>query len=464
MIFNYIQELPYLPAALIILCFVAVFVFEFINGFHDTANAVATVIYTNSLKPVIAVIWSGIMNFVGVILGGVGVAMGIVKLLPLNDLLSQTLQVNIAIVLSICLAAIIWNLGTWYFGIPCSSSHTLIGAILGAGLGFATLYGGDGVNWQKAKEIGASLLLSPAFGFSMAILLMFFLKKIFKTKSLFKPPVDKNPPPPGTRALLITTCTLVSFFHGSNDGQKGVGLIMVILMAFLPAHYALNESYDVNKGLEALDNLNTVMLRTAPDNLLEKEMQKNAALISELKNDIINNNKAGDKTAKFEIRKRILSLNKSISKFKDDPEVIANSADQKILGHNLKVLQDYTDFAPRWAIYMVALCLGLGTMVGWKRIVVTIGEKIGKTHLTYAEGAVAELVAASTIGLSTSFHLPVSTTHVLSSGVAGGMVASGGVKNLQKGTIINIAIAWLLTLPASIGLSYLFFMIFSRFV
>ena len=182
------------------------------------------------------------------------------------------------------------------------------------------------------------------------------------------------------------------------------------------------------------------------------------------KNDIINNNKAGDKTAKFEIRKRILSLNKSISKFKDDPEVIANSADQKILGHNLKVLQDYTDFAPRWAIYMVALCLGLGTMVGWKRIVVTIGEKIGKTHLTYAEGAVAELVAASTIGLSTSFHLPVSTTHVLSSGVAGGMVASGGVKNLQKGTIINIAIAWLLTLPASIGLSYLFFMIFSRFV
>ena len=379
----------------------------------------------------------------------------------INDLLAQSLYVNIAMVLAICLSAIIWNLGTWYYGIPCSSSHTLIGAILGAGLGFATMYVSEGVNWSKAKEIGGSLLLSPAFGFSMAILMMFVLKRIFKTKKLFKSPVDGNPPPPGTRALLITTCTLVSFFHGSNDGQKGVGLVMVILMAFLPAHYALNENYDVQHVIRALDQMDGVMTKLAPTNLLEKEMIKNSAIIQDLRIDILKKIKTGDTSVKFEIRKRILSLSKSISKFMDDPDIISSGEDQKVLSEGLSALVPYTDFAPRWAIYMIAICLGLGTMIGWKRIVVTIGEKIGKSHLTYAEGATAELVAAATIGLSTSFHLPVSTTHVLSSGIAGGMVASGGVKNLQKGTIINIALAWLLTLPASIALAFVFFLLFN---
>ncbi len=464
MIFEYIQELPYLPAALIILCIVSVCAFEFINGFHDTANAVATVIYTNSLKPVTAVIWSGMMNFCGVLLGGVGVAMSIVKLLPLSDLLAQPLYINIAIVLSICFSAIIWNLGTWYLVIPCSSSHTLIGAILGAGLGFATFYTSSGVNWTKAKEIGASLLLSPAFGFTMAILLMFLLKRIFKTKQLFKSPKAHERPPTPTRALLIATCTLVSFFHGSNDGQKGVGLMMVILMAFLPAHYALNEDYDLEKANTALTNMENVMIKSAPNNLLEKEMIKNAILIRELKKDIHSDLSKANKDKKFEIRKRILSLKKSIEKFKDDPDIISSNHDQRVLSHSINQLTPFTDFAPKWVIVMIALCLGMGTMVGWKRIVITIGEKIGKTHLTYAEGAVAELVAASTIGISTTVHLPVSTTHVLSSGVAGGMVASGGVKNLQKGTMVNIALAWILTLPASVGLAYLFFVIFSRFV
>ena len=448
-------------AILLILCLVLACFFEFINGFHDTANAVATVIYTNALKPMVAVGWSGLMNFLGVLLGGVGVAMGIVKLLPLNDLLAQSLNVNISIVLAICISAIIWNLGTWYIGIPCSSSHTLIGAILGAGLGFATMYSSDGVNWAKAQDIGASLLLSPAFGFTLAIMLMFVLKKMLKMKSLFQSPVGEEKPPIGVRALLITTCTLVSFFHGSNDGQKGVGLMMVVLMAFLPAHYALNENFDPKQAIISLNKLEQVIVKAAPDNILEKEMAKNIQIISELKHDIVVINASTDKLQKFEIRKRIESLSKSIKRYVEDPDVIKESSNKSILKSEMKKLSGFTDFAPLWVIIMIATCLGLGTMVGWKRIVVTIGEKIGKTHLTYAAGAVSELIAASTIGLSTYFHLPVSTTHVLSSGIAGSMVASGGIKNLQKKTMVNIAIAWVLTLPVTILMAYLLFLLFN---
>ncbi|MBP9135234.1 MAG: inorganic phosphate transporter [Saprospiraceae bacterium] len=461
MIINYIQELPILPAALIVLCIVSICIFEFINGFHDTANAVATVIYTHALKPIQAVLWSGTMNFLGVLLGGVGVAMSIVKLLPLNDLLDQSLHVNISIVLAICFSAIIWNFGTWYIGIPSSSSHTLIGSILGAGLGFALMYPSNGVNWSKAEDIGAALLLSPAFGFTFAIIFMFILKKILKMKPLFKSPEPGDTPPKGVRAILITTCTLVSFFHGSNDGQKGVGLMMVVLMAFIPSHYALNEHFEPQKAISSLQKIETVLVAAAPDNILEKELNKNILIIKELKSDITNNFHSEEKTKKFQIRKRIESLSKSITKYVDDPEIFKNSSDKRILKHEVSVLTNFTDFAPMWVIIMIALSLGLGTMIGWKRIVVTIGEKIGKTHLTYAEGATAELIAASTIGLSTFFHLPVSTTHVLSSGIAGSMVASGGVKNLQKKTMVNIALAWILTLPVSILMGFLLFLLFN---
>lgn len=460
MIFEYIKELDYLPAALIFLCIFSVCVFEFINGFHDTANAVATVIYTKSLKPVPAVVWSGIMNFFGVLIGGVGVAMSIVKLLPLNDLLSQPLSVNISMVLAICLAAIVWNLGTWYLGIPCSSSHTLIGSIIGAGVGFAVFMHGEGVNWDKARDIGSSLLFSPAFGFTLAIVFMFIIRRVLKLKSLFQAPTEDSGPPAGVRALLISTCTFVSFMHGSNDGQKGIGLMMVILMAFLPAHYALNENMETDKVLRSLDRIEQVLKYESVNNNLEKEMEKNMLVINELRVDIKKNIDTKDKYLRFEIRKRIQSISKSIDKYLKDPEVIRSNANQDILAAELKSITKITDYAPTWVILMVAICLGLGTMVGWKRIVVTIGEKIGKTHLTYAEGATAELMTALTIGVSTLYKLPVSTTHILSSGVAGAMVASGGIKNLQKKTIVNIALAWVLTLPVCMALAFAFFALF----
>jgi PiT family inorganic phosphate transporter len=455
----FIADLPVSAAILLIVCLLAVCFFEAINGFHDTANAVATVIYTNTLKPVQAVVWSGIWNFIGVYVGGIAVAMGIIKLIPLNDLMVQPIGENSALVLSILLAAIAWNLGTWYFGIPCSSSHTLIGSLLGAGFAFWSIHKGAGPNWTKAGEIGLSLLISPLFGFSLAILLMYILKNTIRSKRIFKEPTEKKAPPFWIRAVLVTTCTLVSFFHGSNDGQKGVGLLLVVLMAFMPMQYALNHNVPIgqfkNAALSVEATLNQSASGEHADHIraLATQAGRTAADMDSVD---VNN-----KTELFALRKSIQSLNKNIEA--DLKSGLIPEAARGAVKHELKTLKSAYEFAPMWGIILIALCLGIGTMIGWKRIVVTIGEKIGKTHLTYAQGASAELCAAATIGLSTGLGLPVSTTHVLSSGIAGTMVASGGIKNLQKKTIKNIAIAWLLTLPVTFLMSSLLFLFLRLF-
>jgi inorganic phosphate transporter, PiT family len=453
MIFAFIADLPTYAAVLLVICLVAVCLFEAINGFHDTANAVATVIYTNSLKPMVAVVWSGLWNFLGVLAGGIAVAIGILKLIPINEFMVSPLSDNISLVLAVLLAAIVWNLGTWYYGIPCSSSHTLIGALLGGGYAFWTIHANAKVNWEKAGEIGMSLLISPLFGFSLAILLMFILRSsIKKRKELFSEPKPNQVPPLWIRGILILTCTLVSFFHGSNDGQKGVGLLMVVLMAFMPLQYALNHNVPMSDLKTAALKIEASLRQPGSDShviAMADDARRTANLI-----DSTNTN---DKAAVFALRKNIQSLNKELQA--DIKSGAIDGAAVSSVSQEIKKLKSVYEFAPTWAILLISICLGLGTMVGWKRIVVTIGEKIGKTHLTYAQGASAEICAAATIGVSTGFGLPVSTTQVLSSGIAGTMVASGGVKNLQKSTIKNIALAWILTLPVTFILGAVLFYI-----
>lgn len=456
MILTFIADLTTSASILFIFCLVAVCVFEAINGFHDTANAVATVIYTHTLPPVVAVVWSGICNFFGVLFGGIAVAMGIVKLIPLNDLMVQTLGENSAMVLAVLLAAILWNLGTWYIGIPCSSSHTLIGSLLGAGFAFWTIHQGDGVNWEKAKDIGLSLLVSPFFGFTLAIILMFILRKVIKVKSIFKEPEGKKPPPAWVRGILFLTCSLVSFFHGSNDGQKGVGLLLVVLMAFMPIQYAINHQVGLETYKQSALNMKAKLEKQAEvTEGIEREHLRVLSLQSGFAAEKIAQSDPSDKTQLYQMRKTIQSLVKNTDA--DIKNKMMPSAAAHEIKSDLHTLRSAYEFAPTWAILLISICLGLGTMVGWKRIVVTIGEKIGKTHLTYAQGASAEICAASTIGVSTYFGLPVSTTHVLSSGIAGTMVASGGIANLQRKTVVNIAIAWLLTLPVTFVLSLVLF-------
>lgn len=444
---------------LLITFIVAVLAFEFVNGFHDTANAVATVIYTHSLRPNVAVVWSGIWNFLGVITGGVGVAMGIVKLLPVNDMMVMPFVESANIIAAVLLAAILWNLGTWYLGIPCSSSHTLIGSLLGVGIVFFWRHGGDGVNWAKTQEIGLALLFSPLFGCFAALFLMWGFAKIIKNKAIFKEPQPGKAPPLWIRSILIATCTLVSFFHGSNDGQKGVGLFMIVLMIFLPAQFALHQSFDAQKVLLSVNQIeqktNETLARTGQKNeAAEEVLEATESLQLLLVQEELN---------RPAIRKEMQKLTKYLKEATGDRPFF-NRTDKKAMKDEIKSLSDYYEFAPRWVVFLISLALGIGTMIGWKRIVVTIGEKIGKTHLTYAQGATAELVAASTIAMSTLLKAPVSTTHVLSSAVAGTMIAKDGFKNLQRSTLISILTAWVLTLPVTIilsgGLYYLFTLIF----
>ena len=218
--------------------------FEFVNGFHDTANAVATVIYTNSMKPTVAVVWSGVWNLLGALTSSGAIGFGIIALLPVELVLNVGTGAGFAMVLALLLAAIIWNLGTWYLGLPASSSHSLIGAILGVGLAYSWLSPGhvfgEGLNLEKAQEIGISLLASPLIGFTLAALLLIACKAIIKRPELFTPPERGVPPPLWIRAILVLTCTGVSFAHGSNDGQKGMGLVMLILIGLVPSVYAVN--------------------------------------------------------------------------------------------------------------------------------------------------------------------------------------------------------------------------------
>ena len=464
-------ELDFLTSTLLILSLLAACAFEFVNGFHDTANAVATVIYTNTLKPWVAVVWSCFWNFLGVFAGGIAVAMGIVNLLPVETLVDQNIAHSLAMVMALLLTAIFWNLLTWYLGIPCSSSHTLIGSILGVGLAFAFLpeSTGDAVNWTKAKEIGLSLLVSPLFGFSVTIILMYLIRVATKNtetgSSLFKEPKKNTPPPMWMRAILFITCTLVSFFHGSNDGQKGVGLVMLILIGIVPTYFALDNSFNPDKLPGSLSKIERIITAVDSTSLSASDSKKLGEAISmnaHLQQTFASLSSVNDipKENKFEVRKEIMLMDRHINSLMKKEDVRLSEADKKILKDELKTVRKATDYSPTWVLVMISLSLGVGTMIGWKRIVKTVGEKIGKEHLTYAQGASAEVVASITIGLSTNFGWPVSTTHVLSSGIAGSMVANKGVKNLQPDTVRNILLAWFLTLPVVMVMAGTLFLIF----
>ncbi len=452
----------------LVICLVLACTFEFVNGFHDTANAVATVIYTNSMKPTVAVVYSGILNFIGVLTGGIAVAMGIVNLLPMEVLVDSNVYHGIAMILALLLSAIIWNLGTWYFGLPASSSHTLIGSIIGIGLAFYFLpdnVGGSAVNWDKAKDTGLALLISPLAGFSVAIIMMFIFKRLVKNDIIYKEPIPGKMPPIWIRMLLWTTCGLVSFFHGQNDGQKGVGLVMMILIAILPASFSLDSDINLQSTNANVMVINRI-ISTTDTTQFGKEEFKNFNTIKKHAQHfaITTEGKAFSEavalTERFELRKDIVKITKSAEKLLKSANVAISKKDSDILKTEIKSAKKLVEYAPSWVIIMISISLGLGTMIGWKRIVKTIGEKIGKQHMSYAQGASAELVASMGIGVASAYGVPVSTTHMLSSGIMGSMVAKKGLKNLQRKTITNIFLAWVLTLPVTMILSGALFLLF----
>jgi inorganic phosphate transporter, PiT family len=458
--------------------------FEFVNGFHDTANAVATVIYTHALPAQVAVVWSGCWNLLGVLASTGAVAFGIVSLLPVELILQVGSAAGYAMVFALLIAAIIWNLGTWWLGIPASSSHTLIGSIVGVGVANAIIRGQNGtagVDWDQVTKVGEALLFSPLFGFTLSALLLLAMKAVIRVPELYTAPTTNKPPSPWIRGLLILTCTLVSFFHGSNDGQKGMGLIMLILIGVAPTAYALNRApgeghaaqfvtsaHAASKIVEAHgagynitgDPRPAVTEYVHAHAISEGTYPSLAALTKEI-SDSVEQYGSVAKTPLDKVqnlRNDMYLASEAFRVLAKDKESELSAADKAQIVDFKKQLDGATKFIPLWVKICVAIALGLGTMVGWKRIVVTVGEKIGKTHLTYGQGAAAELIAAATIGAADGFGLPVSTTHVLSSGVAGTMVANGS--GMQWSTVRSIAMAWVLTLPAAMimsGLLYVFF-------
>jgi inorganic phosphate transporter, PiT family len=474
----------FLPYLLLFVALLIALGFEFVNGFHDTANAVATVIYTHSLPAQFAVVWSGSFNFLGVLLSSGAVAFGIISLLPVELILQVGSSAGFAMVFALLIAAIVWNAGTWYLGLPASSSHTLIGSIIGVGVANALLHGQDGtsgVDWGQATNVGKALLFSPVVGFILSAILLLAMKILIRQRTLYQAPTTDKPPAWWIRGLLIFTCTGVSFAHGSNDGQKGMGLIMLILIGTVPTTYALNRAlpasqiaeYSINSaaaskiveekaaGYDILGNPRPAVTEYVTHHKINEGTYPSLAVLIR---DIDKQVKEYGSIAKIpaqavgNTRNDMYLAAEALRNLMKDKEADLSLQDVATLNAYKRSLDDATKFIPTWVKVAVAIALGLGTMIGWKRIVITVGEKIGKSHLTYGQGAAAELVAAGTIAAADMYGLPVSTTHVLASGIAGTMAANGS--GLQLSTIRNIAMAWILTLPAAMMLSAFLYFLF----
>jgi PiT family inorganic phosphate transporter len=460
--------------ALLALALLLALSFEFVNGFHDTANAVATVIYTHTLKPYQAVVWSGMWNLIGVLTSAGTVAFGIIALLPVELVLNVGSGAGFAMVFALLLSAIIWNVGTWYLGLPASSSHTLIGSIVGVGLMNSYLSPdsafGDGVNWAKVADTGKALLFSPIIGFVLAALVLILMKALIKMPALFESPKGETPPPWPVRALLVLTCTGVSFAHGSNDGQKGMGLMMLILIGIAPVAFAINlgAGADTLQRIEASASSIQAALAPAGSTVVTEEAARKALTqflkkkqvddstipaLAKINSDVISGLKGVNSLANVQPEKRrdlrmdLYLVTETLSRL-DKADKLPAGLDKATVGKYTGDMKGVTTFIPVWVKVAVAIALGLGTMIGWKRIVVTVGEKIGKAHLTYGQGASAELVAFATIEAADQLGLPVSTTHILSSGIAGTMVANKS--GVQGDTIRNVLLAWVLTLPVCV--------------
>ncbi len=449
--FDAVAELPALTVLFFAVALAFAFGFEFINGFHDTANAVTTVIYTRTLPPTPAVLYAGVMNFLGVLIGGTAVAFSVVNLLPVDVLVDASSATALVMVMSLLVAGVGWNLATWYIGLPVSSSHTLIGSILGVGIANSLLRGSglSGVRWDKAAEVGVGLLVSPVVGFVAAYLLLLVLKRVFRDPKLYVPPVGDDRPPTWVRGVLIGTCGGVSFAHGSNDGQKGMGLILLVLIGFVSGHYAL-DIYDASKVEAARAGAATVRERLAAAGKLTPELAAHADGVATALTGL---GSFADlpPARRWDVRQHLFQLSQAAK----DAAFAADTTDGWKAAK--KGLTGAVEFVPIWVVVCVALALGVGTTVGYKRIVVTVAEKIGKTHLTYAQGAAAEMVAAVTILAADLAHAPVSTTQILSSGVAGTMAANKS--GLQARTARRILLAWAFTLPCTMILSGCLFVV-----
>lgn len=487
--------LDFLTSILLIISLLFVLIYEFINGFHDTANAVATVIYTRAIKSSVAVIIAGIFNFIGVVLGGLSVAYAIIHLLPSNLLLNIDSIHGISIIFAILLAAIFWNLGTWYLGIPSSSSHTLIGSIIGIAITNSLITKSsinDALNINKMFSIFTSLVFSPILGFFASGLLILCFRYFFQKKysCIHMTPLkqekirNKKKPPLWIRIILIISSIGVSYSHGANDGQKGIGLIMLVLIAITPIGFIVNmnaSKADIQNTRQSIKFLEKYyydhnqelknIIQMVPFSIFDKISvnkisfcNKKNAIYAIKKSQILlhsldNYNKL-NVNQRIQIRRLLVCIGSIVDKIIKSPNI--DIKDKKNLYALKNNLLSTIEYAPMWIIIIIAISLSLGTMIGWKRISTTIIEKIGKKDITYAQGISAQLTAGISICIASYIGMPVSTPHILSSSIAGAILIDG--QKIQKKTIKNIILTWIFTIPISGLLSSFFYCVINMFL
>jgi PiT family inorganic phosphate transporter len=335
----------YIDTVVAVLAIILALGFDFVNGFHDTANAVATVIYTKALKPMVAIVMSGALNFLGAVIVGTAVARVITKIVPQD-------KATLPLVVAVLLAAVLWNLITWWYGLPVSSSHCLIGSLTGAGV---TAAGIHGIAWHELEKVGLALLISPIVGFIGGALLTYICLTLSREKEM--PGSSHQPHPKIMRWLHVMSSACVSFSHGSNDGQKTMGIITLILATHFAAY-----------GFRS-------------------------------------------------------------------------------------------DVVPPWVMALAALAIGSGTIIGGWRVIRTVGTKISREKLSHSQGVGASLSTALIILFASSIGAPISTTHTLSSAVAGGTLPVYGPEKLNVKTLYLIVLAWVLTLPVAALLSAISYVI-----
>ena len=472
---------------------VLVLLYEAINGFHDTANAIAIVIYTRTMSVYHAVMMAGIFNFLGVLFGGLSVAYTIIHILPIDLLLDVGSTYGLSVVFSILLSCIIWNFGTWYIGLPTSSSHTLIGSIIGINIINSWMNAKsivDGLNISIIINIFLSLILSPIISLFIASCFIFFLRRYWnntkKQARIHMTPANreridgKKKPPFWTRIAIIISAVGVSYSHGANDGQKGIGLVMLALIGIIPGKFSVNmnaSNYEITRTRDAIYHFQQYCLQHTKLIKNNFQMHKNKKKIfsshtelfhgniintdkiiqqaQNLLNNLHNYNQLSE-NQRSKMRCILLCISDMVDKVIKKPNILLKN---KLFLLNLKKdLLKTIEYAPIFVILIIALALSLGTMIGWRNVVITISNKIGKKDMSYAHGISAQITAATSIGIASYSGIPISTTHILSSAVAGAMLADGC--GVQISTIKNIIMAWILTFPICAILSAYIYWIF----
>lgn len=459
---DFLHQLPPASVWLLVFVFVLIVVQEAVNGFHDAANAVATVIYSNSMKPGSAIGVSVVCNFTGVLLGGTAVAFGMVFLLPKEMVAGINTMSEASLMCALVLTAVMWNLATWWYGIPNSTTHTYVGSIMGVSMAHAFLLGdpvADAINWVQGEKILLTLFVSPIVGGFLAYFLYKLIKRLLKNPAMLEPHQEGVLPPTSVRASLIGGLVGVSVLHGTNDGQKSIGLMVMVLMGMLPGLYAIDPVHDqasYQHALAVIEEIESVTRRLESDEAVgprARRIDQELQHIREVaRRDYENAPMSEDE--KIQFRAEILDVHEAVGQALKRADVLGLLTDdeKRKMQDAHDALTGLVEGVPFWLIVLSAAALGVGTSVGYKKIVATLGEKMGNKNMSPAQGLAAQSAAVASIAAGDFGGAPVSTTHVLTSGVAGSVVSSGD--KLQWKTLRAIIVTWFTTLPGTVILSF----------